>query len=170
MFNALPIRAAAAAAALLLGTVAWAKDAPGQAFITQAIQGNLAEVSLGKLAQEKASRDDVKSFGQMLEQDHTTANQQAEAAASAMNVPPPTGPNARQKAAYDRLSKLSGAAFDRRFVQLMVADHRRDVAEYQKEAKRSDGQVSDYAKATLPTLQKHLQTARSLMKGAPVTQ
>jgi putative membrane protein len=68
------------------------------------------------------------------------------------------------------MSKLSGNAFDRQFVQHMVADHKKDISDYQKEAKRSDGQVSDYAKTTLPTLQKHLETAQSLAKGESRTQ
>ena len=47
----------------------------------------------------------------------------------------------------------------------MVQDHKKDIAEYQKEAKRNDGQVSQYASATLPTPQKHLESAQSLAKG-----
>jgi putative membrane protein len=36
---------------------------------------------MGQLAQEKGTRDDVKSYGRMLQQDHSAANQQATAAA-----------------------------------------------------------------------------------------
>ena len=56
----------------------FAKDTPGQKFIGKAIEGNLAEVQMGQLAQEKGTRDDVKSFGRMLQQDHSAANQQAD--------------------------------------------------------------------------------------------
>ena len=170
MANALTIRTALALILTASGFGAWAKDTPGQQFITKAVQGNLAEVAMGQLAQQKASSDDVRSFGQMLEQDHSSANQQASSAASSLNVAVPTEPNKQQKATYDRMSKLSGTAFDREFVKHMVTDHRKDISDYQKEAKRSDGQVSEYAKATLPTLQKHLATAQSLAKGGTPTQ
>ncbi|QFU16839.1 DUF4142 domain-containing protein [Microvirga thermotolerans] len=139
-----------------------AKDDPGRQFIVKAIQGNMAEIAMGQLAQQKGASDGVKSFGQMLVQDHSAAKDQASAAATAAQVTPPTEPNKEQKATYDRMSKLSGAAFDRQFVAHMVADHKKEIGEYQKEAKRSDGAISDYAKATLPTLQKHLETAQSL--------
>ena len=104
----------------------------------------------------------MKSFGQMLQQDHAAANQQAMAAASAAGVTPPTEPNKKQKADYAKMSKLSGAAFDSAFIKHMVTDHQKDIAEYQKEAKRQDGQLSQYAASALPTLQKHLETAKSL--------
>ena len=42
-----------------------------QTFVTKAIEGNLAEISMGKLAQEKGQSQDVKNFGAMLVHDHT---------------------------------------------------------------------------------------------------
>jgi putative membrane protein len=161
------------ALSLLLAAVsyaAWAKDTPGQQFITKAVQGNLAEVAMGQLAQQRASSDGVRSFGKTLEQDHSTANQQATAAASAVNASVPTEPNKKQKADHNRMAKLSGATFDREFVKHMVADHKKDISDYQKEAQRSDRQVSDYAKTTLPTLQKHLEIAQSLAKAGTPSQ
>jgi putative membrane protein len=45
----------------------------------------------------------------------------------------------------------------------MVTDHKKDIAEYEKEA-RSKGPLADFAKETLPTLEHHLQTAQTLAK------
>jgi putative membrane protein len=141
-----------------------AKEQPGQKFITKAIEGNLAEVQLGQLAQQKGASDGVRNFGQQLVTDHTAANQRATAVAGQMGVTPPSEPDKQQKAVYDRLSKLSGDAFDRQFVKHMVDDHKKDVAEYQKEAKRRNDPAAGYASETLATLQLHLQTAQSLAK------
>jgi putative membrane protein len=82
----------------------------------------------------------------------------------------PTEPSKKHKADYDQMAELSRSSFDREFVKHMVADHKKDIGDYQKEAKRSDGQVSDYAKATLPSLQEHLETAQSLAKSGMPTQ
>jgi putative membrane protein len=141
-----------------------AKEQPGQKFITKAIEGNLTEVQLGQLAQQKGASDGVRNFGQQLATDHTAANQRATAVAGQMGVTPPSEPNKQQKAVYDRMSKLSGDAFDRQFVKHMVDDHKKDVAEYQKEAKQRNDPAAGYASETLPTLQQHLQTAQSLAK------
>ncbi|MGO4570749.1 DUF4142 domain-containing protein [Microvirga sp. 2TAF3] len=152
----------AVAAALSVSSYALAKDSPNQAFLKKAIEGNLAEVSVGQLAQQKGNTDGVKNFGRMLETDHSAANQKAMSVASSMGVTPPTEPSKEQKETYQKLSKLSGAAFDREFIKDMVADHKKDVAEYEREAKRQNDPVAGYASETLPALQKHLQTAESL--------
>jgi putative membrane protein len=67
------------------------------------------------------------------------------------------------KAAQDHLSKLSGEAFDRAYMQHMVKDHQKDVSLYRKQATgASDPDVKQFASATLPTLQKHLQRAQEI--------
>lgn len=141
--------------------VANAAEKPSQAFLKKAIQGNYAEVQMGQLAQQKGQNDDLKKFGKMLFDDHSDANQKAIDAAQAIGVTPPDGPNAKQKADYEKMSKTSGAKFDRHFARHMVADHQKDIAEYNKAAKKADA-AGDYAKGQIDVLQKHLDTAKSL--------
>ena len=147
--------------ALLLATSAHAAEKPSQAFLKKAIQGNYAEVEMGKLAQQHGQSDDVKNFGQMLQADHTAANEKAIDAAKSMGVRPPDGPNAKQKADYEKMSKMPEPRFDRDFATHMVADHQKDIAEYTKASKSADA-AGEYAKGNIPVLQKHLETARSL--------
>ena len=125
------------------------------------VQGDLAEVQIGKLAEQKGGSADVKSFGQMLEQDHGQHLQKAQTMAQQLGVTPPAAPSAAQMKVYNKLSKLNGAAFDKQFAAAMVKDHKEDIAKFGKEAK-SKGPVAGFAQETLPTLQKHLQTAQSL--------
>jgi putative membrane protein len=152
----------------LLASVAYAapvaaKDPAGKTFITKAIQGNLAEVQMGQLAQEKSQNGDVKAFGQELVTDHNDANSKATAVAKDIGVTPPEEPSKKQQADYDKLSKLSGEAFDKQFAKHMVMDHKKDISEYKADSKKKDPTAS-YASDTLPTLQKHLDTAQSLTK------
>lgn len=142
-------------------SAASAKEQAGQKFITKAIEGNLAEVAMGQLAQQNGNSDGVRNFGQQLVTDHSAANQKAISIAGSMGVTAPTEPNRKQKADYQKLSKLSGEAFDRQFAKHMVADHKKDIAEYRKEARANDP-AAGYASETLPTLQKHLELAQSL--------
>src|SRR5436305_14462365 len=95
--------------------IASAKDKPSEAFLKKAIEGNFAEVSMGDLAQKNGQSDDIKAYGKMLSADHAAANQKALDAAKGLEVNPPSGPNAKQKAEYDKMSKMSGAAFDKMF-------------------------------------------------------
>jgi putative membrane protein len=150
-------------AALAYAGPSVAKTPAGKAFITKAIQGNLAEVQMGQLAQEKSQNADVKSFGQMLAKDHGDANAKASDVANQLGVTPPEEPSKKQKADYAKMSKLSGDAFDKQFASHMVMDHKKDIKEYQADTKKKDA-TADYASQTLPTLQKHLETAESLTK------
>ena len=141
--------------------------APSQAeksFMTKAMQGDMAEVKMGQLAEQNGQSAKVKDFGKTLVQDHSANLDKAKSIAQSMSVQVPSAPNAKQKAAYDKLSKLNGAAFDKKFAKDMVKDHKKDISEFEREAKKS-GKVADFAKQTLPTLKKHLSIAQSLKPG-----
>ena len=152
------------ALAMLFAAPCSAQDAASQKFLKEAIEGNFAEVQMGQLAQKQASSDGVRSFGEMLEKDHSAANQKATAAATSLGITPPTSPNNKQKADYDKMSKLSGAQFDRMFITHMIADHKKDIKDYEKASKKKDA-AGSYATDALPTLHKHLETAKSLSTG-----
>jgi putative membrane protein len=134
-------------------------------FLTDAMKGDNSEVKLGKLAQDMGSSQGVKDFGKMLENDHGKAKDQVAQVAKAMNVPTTDEMMPEADAEYTKLQGMSGAAFDKEFASYMVDDHKKDIDKFQKEANSSDPtQVTDLAKQTLPTLQKHLKTAQSLNK------
>jgi putative membrane protein len=138
-------------------------DKDSQSFIKNAIEGNIAEVDAGKLAQQKGKSEAVKKFGEMLVSDHGKANTEAKAAAKEVGVEPPTSASIGEKATYLKLKVLSGDAFDKSFASTMVSDHKKAIEDYKKEAGKSDA-VGQYAKQTLPTLQKHLQEAQEIQQ------
>src|SRR5215211_7516284 len=120
MTNQLIVRVSLAAMLTCSAGAAWAQgkaDKASQTFVTKAIQGNLAEVSMGQLAQQQGESADVKSFGQQLVTDHTAANQRATSLASQIGVTPPSEPSKKQKSDAAKMEKMSGAAFDRAFAQ-----------------------------------------------------
>jgi putative membrane protein len=132
-------------------------------FAKKAAQGGMAEVKLGKLAQEKGTSDSVKKFGQRMVEDHTKAGDELKRAAAQENINLPQDVSAKDKATYDSLSKLSGAAFDRAYARDMVKDHEEDIAEFNKEASGGKNPaIKDFATQTLPTLQDHLKEAKEM--------
>ena len=71
------------------------------------------------------------------------------------------------------LRGLSGAEFDRMYVEHMVKDHEKDIKEFEKESsKGEDSDVKSFAEQTLPKLREHLQTAQGLVQatGAKVSE
>jgi len=132
-------------------------------FARKAAVGGLLEVELGRLAAEKSSNDRVKEFGQRMVNDHTKANAELKLAAGAQEVELPAEIDARHKATIDRLSKLSGAKFDKAYMRDMVEDHEKDVAEFEKAAAHSgDSPIKNFAGKNLSTLREHLKMAREV--------
>jgi putative membrane protein len=130
------------------------------AFVMKAVKGGMAEVELGKLAAEKASSDEVKKFGQRMADDHGKAGDELKSLAQSKNITVPSELDAKDKALRDRLSKLSGAAFDREYMKAMVSDHRKDVNEFRTESRSGkDADIKAWAAKTLPTLEEHLKHA-----------
>ena len=161
------VRVSLAAVLMCGATGAWAQAKPdkaAQTFVTKAIEGNLAEVSMGQLAQKQGNSDEVRSFGQQLVTDHSAANQRATSLAGQMGVTPPTEPSKKHQSDAAKLGKMSGAAFDRQFAMMMAADHKMAIADYKKAAKMKDSATAGYATETLPTLEKHLESAQALGK------
>jgi putative membrane protein len=127
-------------------------------FAMEAAVGGMEEVQLGQLAVQKGASDEVKQFGQHMVDDHTKANDDLMQVASGKSWTLPTALDAKHQADVQKLSAMSGEAFDREYVKMMVKDHKKDVSEFQKESMRgADADVKSFATRTLPTLQEHLQ-------------
>lgn len=143
------------------GQSSTAVSAADKAFVREAAIGGMAEVDLGNLAKEKASSADVKSFGERMATDHGKANDELKQWAEQNKVTLPTELDARHKATHDRLSKLSGEAFDKAYMKDMVADHKADVAKFRTESKSAhNADLKAWAGKTLPTLEDHLKLAQ----------
>ncbi len=141
-------------------------SAADRQFVTKAAQGGMAEVELGNLAVKKASSQSVKDFGQRMVDDHTKANDQLKQVAANEGITLPTSLDSKDKKTMAHLSKLSGTAFDKAYMSDMVKDHKKDVADFQREAKTGqDSEVKGFAAKTLPTLQEHLQMAMNITSG-----
>lgn len=130
-------------------------------FMMKAAIGGMEEVQLGRMAAQKGASNDVKQFGQRMVDDHSRANTELMSLASQKNVTLPTALDQQHQDDVDRLTKLSGAAFDREYMTMMVKDHIEDVAEFQREAASgSDADLKAWAGRTVPTLQQHSQMAQ----------
>ena len=135
-------------------------------FIEKAAIGGMTEVAASKAAQDKATNPAVKDFASHMVTDHTKANTELQAAATAKGVTPPGTLDKAHQSAVDKLSKTSGADFDKAYMKQMVADHKTTVSLFEKEAKSGkDGDLQAWAGKTLPTLQEHLKMAQSVHDG-----
>jgi putative membrane protein len=136
-----------------------------KAFVTKAAEGGQAEVELAQLALQKAESQAVKALAQRIAEDHQRANQELQIIAEQKAVTLPSTLGKEHAAEKSRLEGLSGAQFDRAYVQQMIKDHRKDIAEFEQiSTKAADADVKAFASKTLPTLKEHLAQAESAAK------
>ncbi len=132
-------------------------------FINTVGAGGIAEVKFGQLAQNQATRTNVRAFAAQMVTDHTAAGNELAALAQQKQMTPPSDMDLNHKAKYDQLSKIAGTEFDRVYIQGQVEDHTAVVNAFQNEiTSGTDADVKAFAQKHLPTIQHHLEMARVL--------
>ena len=134
-----------------------------ESFVKEAARGSQMEVELGRMAQQKSTNQEVRQLAAMLAQEHQAAYQQLQTIATKHNIqlPKQESGEAQKDPNMQKLSDLQGQQFDRQFVQTVIDEHQKDIQEFQNQARTSqNADVKQFATATLPKLQQHLQMAQ----------
>ena len=138
-------------------STASAVDKDDAKFAVAAANGGMAEVELGKLAQQKGANAKVKDFGAMMVTDHSKANDELKALAKSKGITLPTAIDTDEQKVKDDLSAKSGADFDKSYVSNMIDDHKKDIKEFEDASQNcKDADLKAFAVKTLPTLKMHL--------------
>ena len=126
-------------------------------FILAAAQGGMTEVKLGELAAQKAMRDDVKTFGQMMVKDHSAINDDLKALAAQKGVTLPDSLDAKHQSMVDKMAALTGSEFDNSYIAGMIKDHKADAKEFKAEsAETKDADVKSFVDKSIPVVDGHL--------------
>jgi putative membrane protein len=132
-------------------------------FAKDAAQAALAEGRIGELAKERAASPDAKALGERLVTDQAKLMDELKNICSRRDYAIPTEPNAGQKEAIDRLSKLSGSEFDREFARVLTDYHKKIVRLFEvAQEKVGDEDLKQFAKRSLPVLEEHVKSAEKL--------
>lgn len=132
-------------------------------FMRKAAQGGMAEVAMGSLAIRKGVSAKVRDFGRDMVTDHSKANNDLKSVAADLHFNLPARIGADEAGDIRRLNSMSGRRFDSAYGRMMVADHKMDVAEFEKEVRNGrNPAVRDFARRTLPVLREHLRMAKML--------
>jgi putative membrane protein len=134
-------------------------------FLRDVDAGHFLEVRLGRLAEEKGRNDAVKRLGKRMEEDHSAMLKQWSdmAARNGMGHKSGMGPNHRVK--LERLEKLSGAAFDRGYITLMIQNHQDYLNYWRKEGRAAhSAPVRRLVNQGIPILQEHQDMAKRIAK------
>lgn len=129
-------------------------------FVSEAARGGMAEVELGQLAKQKATDQNIRSFGEKMMADHKKANEELKQIVARKGAVLPATLSHHENSTIEKLQKATGADFDKEYAAAMVKDHKTDVKEFEKAAQSSDDpDIKAFAQKILPTLQEHLRMA-----------
>jgi len=132
-------------------------------FVMKAASGGIHEVELGKIAAMNASDAEVKKFGERMVADHSKANEELKTAAAKAGIAVPDKLSADKAKEIDKFRNLKGAEFDKAYMSHMVKDHDEDVAMFTRAIKDlKDPGLKGFAEKTLPTIQDHLKSAKTI--------
>lgn len=132
-------------------------------FMSTADLAGLAEVELGKLAQTKAQNAEVKKFAALMVTDHTKAGDELKALGKKKDFKPATEMDSNHKATMEKLKGLTGADFDKAYVNAMVDDHEDAVDLFKSHSESGkDPELKAFAAKTLPVLQGHLNMIKDI--------
>jgi len=124
-------------------------SAKDKTFMKKAAKGGMMEVTMGKMAEQNAQSDDVKSFGKRMVTDHSKANDELKSIASKKGVQLPS---------KEHSGKWTS---DKAYMDMMIKDHEKDLAEFKEEASSgSDPDVKKFADDTAKMVQEHLDLAK----------
>lgn len=135
-----------------------------KSFLKDAAEGGNAEVEASKVALAQSGNADVKTFAQMMVDDHGKAGAELKGLAGQKGVKVSDTPSLTKKTEIKLLSERKGSSFDQHYADSIgVKAHQDTVKLFQKEVdKGSDTDVKAWASKTLPTLQHHLEAAQAL--------
>lgn len=137
----------------------------------QLAEANLAEISVGKLAQDKAQSDEVKSFAKKMVDDHTKALDDLKQLAQSKSVTLPSEPGKQQMAMEKKLQALSGDKFDKQYLQ-QAGDraHKETHRLLQRASTRAeDADLKNYASKVIATVEGHQQMAKDATRNLKST-
>ena len=124
-------------------------SAADKTFMMNAAKGGMMEVDMGKMAAQSAQNADVKKFGNRMVTDHSKANNELMSLAKEEGVSLPA-------------AKAPGKwKSDKNYMDDMVKDHQKDLAEFQKEAQSgTDPDVKAFAAKGAKMVSSHLKMAQ----------
>ena len=132
-------------------------------YIREALRGNLAEVNLGRIAEDRAENADVKAFGERMVESHNSMNERWATLAKSNGMRWELGLDPETKQTADRLSDLDDDEFDQAYMTEMIQRHEQDLAALQRisrSARSSD--VRELASDAQSTVREHLSQAQQV--------
>lgn len=129
-------------------------------FMMSAAHSDQNEIQFSKMALAKGVSGTTKAYANQMITDHTKSSANLKPIAAKAGVTLPTDMDADHKAMAPQMEKLSGKAFEEKYLQQMVTDHQKTantLKAHQQMTKNT--QLQGWITTTLPVVESHLKMA-----------
>ncbi len=133
-------------------------------FLSEAADARLMDTEQGKLARERGTTEEIRSYGRWMMRDQNKLLQEIQAIAKSKSIKLPSAISEEKSKGLEELKKLKGPEFDKKFAKMICLDHKRDVKEFKKATKFEDVDVKQFASQYLPTIEAHLERIQEIEK------
>jgi putative membrane protein len=142
-----------------------AKNSKDATFLDDAASIHLSEIEIGKLELMNGSSEDVKKFAETLLADHKKSLNELKMLAKDNTTEIPTKANDEGRKEYDSLNKVTGADFDKKFIDMMTEGHDKAIDKMTEISKNAtDDDIKDWASDQIVTLTSHYKEAKKLQQ------
>jgi putative membrane protein len=138
-------------------------DQEGLAFVKNGIEGGLTEIKASGLAITNSSNPRVLSLAKMMINDHTQAGNELKKIETDQAIMEKDAISTEHEEKIHDLSSLTGPAFDKAYVQMMVDDHEKAVELFAGATRNNAPEIKNFASKTLPTIQMHLDSSKAVL-------
>lgn len=125
-------------------------------FLVKSADARMMDIKEGRLAKQKATKESIREYGQLMVTDQTKLLNELKKLASKRSITLPSDISDKKESGREDLAVKTGEDFDKKFIKMMIIDHERDIKLFEKAIKFDDVEVSTFAKNYLPLIQSHL--------------
>ena len=156
--KALVIVAGVVTAMIAMSAYAQSRSDNTQNFVKKAAVSNMFEIRSSEVALDKAQRQDVQNFAQMMIDDHTKADEQLKSAVSSANlkIQVPKTLDEKHQEKVNELQQTEADDFDEDYIEIQIDAHEKAVALFQEYSENGESDaLRQFASKTLPVLRQH---------------
>jgi putative membrane protein len=136
-----------------------------QKFLERAMESDVAEIQMGRLALEKSTDEKVRHFATQMTDDHGKMLDEWKQAVATLNIPVPEEPSKNAMKTMEKMKGLSGDAFDQAYIKEMVKAHKEDDKAFKEEARSTtNAQLKQMATEDAGIIEGHLQQIQEIAK------
>jgi putative membrane protein len=133
------------------------------AFILKNINADLMHIEMGGHAEKNATDKRVKDYGSIMVRDHRRTKTELKSIASLRNLALFDAMDAKHRERTDELKKKTGTDFDKHYIDMMVNEHSKDLAEFKRTEKLvRDKELKEFMPRAIILVQTHLDSAKAV--------